>query len=80
MAVMVVMAAAVVGALNLGLLDSLKSINCRIKGNVSRNGERIYHMPSDRYYGVTRINPNFNERWFCTEAEAQAAGWRRARR
>ena len=54
---------------------------CRIKGNVSYNrGTRIYHMPGDRDYSRTRIDPSRGERWFCTEAEARAAGWRRAGR
>lgn len=51
---------------------------CRIKGNISANG-KIYHLPGQRDYDRTRINPSNGERWFCTEAEARAAGWRRAR-
>ena len=54
---------------------------CRIKGNVSYNrGKRIYHMPGDRDYARTRIDPSRGERWFCSEAEPRAAGWRRAGR
>lgn len=56
-----------------------KSRRCRIKGNISRNGRRIYHVPGGRYYGKTRINTSRGERWFCTESEARAAGWRRSR-
>lgn len=52
---------------------------CRIKGNISASG-RIYHMPGQRDYTRTRINTDRNERLFCTEAEARAAGWRRAKR
>lgn len=54
--------------------------NCRIKGNISRGGERIYHMPGQEFYDRTRIDTAQGERWFCTEAEARAAGWRRAQR
>ncbi|MGM0583236.1 MAG: thermonuclease family protein [Pseudomonadota bacterium] len=50
---------------------------CVIKGNISGNG-RIYHMPGQRWYARTRISPGKGERWFCSEAEARAAGWRRA--
>ena len=50
---------------------------CAIKGNVSQHG-RIYHMPWDRWYGRTRIDPTRGERWFCDEREAREAGWRRA--
>jgi endonuclease YncB( thermonuclease family) len=51
---------------------------CRIKGNISRNGKRIYHLPSGRYYAATKINEGKGERWFCSESEAKGAGWRRS--
>ncbi|HEV2126434.1 MAG TPA: hypothetical protein VGW38_27055, partial [Chloroflexota bacterium] len=53
---------------------------CRIKGNISSSGERIYHMPFHEYYGRTKINEDAGEAWFCTEEEALRAGWRRALR
>ncbi len=53
---------------------------CLIKGNVSSKGERIYHVPGGRYYERTKINAAKGERWFCTEAEAQEAGWRASKR
>jgi endonuclease YncB( thermonuclease family) len=53
---------------------------CRIKGNVSANGERIYHLPWQHAYGKTRIDRASGERWFCSETEALSAGWRRALR
>ena len=46
---------------------------CVIKGNHSRRGEWIYHLPGMPYYSQTRA-----EQMFCSEAEAQAAGYRRA--
>jgi hypothetical protein len=52
--------------------------SCNIKGNISATGERIYHLPYQRYYAVTRISLLRGERWFCSEAEARAAGWRRS--
>lgn len=52
---------------------------CAIKGNVSSKGERIYHVPGSRSYAATKIDQRKGERWFCTEAEAQAAGWRTPR-
>lgn len=53
---------------------------CNIKGNVSiGSGERIYHVPGQRYYAATVIRPEYGERWFCSEAEARSAGWRKAR-
>ena len=53
--------------------------DCPIKGNISANG-RIYHMPGQRDYDRTVIHTERGQRWFCSEAEAQAAGWRPARR
>ncbi|MFK7862379.1 MAG: thermonuclease family protein [Granulosicoccus sp.] len=50
--------------------------DCPIKGNINRKGDRIYHTPWSRSYKRTRIDTDKSERWFCTEAEALAAGWR----
>lgn len=52
---------------------------CRIKGNISGNG-LIYHRPGQEHYAKTGIDTGRGERWFCTEAEARAAGWRAALR
>lgn len=49
---------------------------CPIKGNINGKGMRIYHTPWSRSYARTSINVARGERWFCDEAEAQAAGWR----
>ena len=55
------------------------SVACAIKGNINGEGEKIYHTPASPAYAKTRINTRTGERYFCTEAEAQAAGWRAAR-
>lgn len=52
---------------------------CNIKGNVNTRGERIYHVPGQKYYEETRISASHCDRWFCSEEEARAAGWRRSR-
>lgn len=52
---------------------------CPIKGNISRRG-RLYHTPWSPWYNRTRISTARGERWFCSEAEARAAGWRPAHR
>jgi hypothetical protein len=52
---------------------------CAIKGNISKEGERIYHLPGQRYYDKTVISPEKGERWFCTGEEAEENGWRRAK-
>jgi endonuclease YncB( thermonuclease family) len=53
---------------------------CPIKGNIGKSGIRIYHVPGGAYYGKTRIDEARGEAWFCSEAEARAAGWRRSKR
>ena len=53
--------------------------SCAIKGNISGGG-KIYHIPGQENYSVTKINNSKGERWFCSEAEAVTAGWRRAKR
>jgi endonuclease YncB( thermonuclease family) len=54
--------------------------SCIIKGNINGKGERIYHMPFQRYYSRTHVDIRRGERWFCTEDEALSAGWRRSLR
>lgn len=49
-------------------------VGCVIKGNRSRRGEWIYYLPGMPYYAETNA-----EEIFCSEAEARAAGYRRAR-
>jgi endonuclease YncB( thermonuclease family) len=49
---------------------------CIIKGNINARGERIYHAPWSRSYDETQVTAARGERWFCTEGEAVAAGWR----
>jgi endonuclease YncB( thermonuclease family) len=55
------------------------SSECVIKGNINRKGERIYFRPGQLDYArVDMSKPG--KRWFCTEQDAQAAGWRPAAR
>ena len=42
------------------------------------DGEKIYHLPGCGSYAKTQIDESHGERWFCTETEAQTAGWRKA--
>lgn len=65
-----------------GFQDSVKeeekqeqTNGCTIKGNISSLGEKIYHVPDGQYYEVTKP-----EEWFCTEKEAQDAGYRKSKR
>ncbi len=54
------------------------SASCNIKGNISSGG-KIYHLPGCSSYNQTVINEVQGERWFCTEEEAVAVGWRKAK-
>lgn len=80
-----VIVAALIGLAGMSALNSPAgaasrgSSQCDIKGNVNTRGERIYHMPGDEYYDKTRISASHGERWFCSEEEARAAGWRRSK-
>ena len=50
---------------------------CLIKGNINSKGVKIYHTPwGSRHYNRTRINTKKGEKWFCSEADAIAEGWR----
>lgn len=52
--------------------------SCVIKGNINSSGEMIYHLPGCSSYNVTKIDESRGEKWFCSESEALAAGWRKA--
>lgn len=50
-----------------------RDYGCVIKGNRNRKGQWIYHVPGMPYYAATKA-----EEIFCSEADARAAGYRRA--
>lgn len=51
--------------------DSTGCADPQVKGNINSRGEKIYHVPGGAYYDRT-----IPEDWFCTEADAEAAGFR----
>lgn len=53
---------------------------CAIKGSISADGTRVYHLPGGAFYPHAGVDPSRGERWFCSEGEAQAAGWQRSTR
>jgi len=64
-----------------GVCDYSGTTQAVIKGNISQTtGEKIYHVPGGEFYDKTVIDEAAGERWFCTEQEAVAAGWRRSKR
>lgn len=51
----------------------------QIKGNVSyKSSEKIYHVPGSHSFDETVINSGYGEKMFCTEQDAQEAGFRKA--
>ncbi|WP_051380691.1 thermonuclease family protein [Bradyrhizobium sp. WSM1743] len=62
------------------LLSDPPSSECLIKGTVDRNGERIYYLPGQLGYEEIDMTKKSGERWLCSEAEAEATGWRKAAR
>lgn len=61
------------------LINATPAGGCKIKGNVSKKGVRIYHVPGQKYYSKTVISERDGERWFCSEDEARQAGWRKSK-
>jgi hypothetical protein len=51
----------------------------RIKCNISKNGEKIYHLPTDKLYNVTKIDPKKGEMYCVTEEEAIVKGFARSK-
>lgn len=52
---------------------------CPIKGRVTASG-RVYLLPWSSDYAAARVQKAKGERWFCSENEAQGAGWKAATR
>jgi micrococcal nuclease len=52
---------------------SAKCAQPKIKGNINAKKEKLYHVPGGRYYEETKA-----EAMFCSEDEAQAAGYRKS--
>lgn len=50
---------------------------CPIKGAVGTDG-KVYVLPWSREYDRVKVRAGRGERWFCSEQDARAAGWRLA--
>ncbi|MGB9707620.1 MAG: thermonuclease family protein [Microgenomates group bacterium] len=52
---------------------------CNIKGNIDKNTyQKFYHLPGCKHYNEVVIEKDIGERYFCTEEEAQKAGFKKA--
>ena len=57
-----------------------KKEGCIIKGNYREaSNSRIYHTPDCFNYDKITIKPGTSDRWFCTEDEAEEAGFRKSK-
>ncbi len=67
------------GSRSPSLITSFTKPGCKIKGNISKSsGRKFYHVPGAEDYELTVIDQIKGEKWFCTESEALANGWRKA--
>jgi len=48
--------------------------DCDIKANI-RSGKKFYYLPDCLYYDQVVVDQSFGDRWFCTEQQAQDAGF-----
>lgn len=52
---------------------------CNIKGNLDKNStKKLYYLPNCAQYNFTIVEKDLGENWFCTEIEAQKAGFTKA--
>lgn len=61
--------------------ENLAQPECNIKGNIDKNSSKDpkkYYLPNCAQYQFTIIEKDQGEAWFCSEKEAQAAGFIRA--
>lgn len=49
-----------------------------VKGNISQDGRKLYHLPGMRNYQQVKIDEAKGERVFCDEQSAIDAGWSKA--
>ena len=52
----------------------------KIKCNIGKSGEKIYHLPFDQQYDHIVISPEKGECYCMTVAEAESLGFRRAKK
>lgn len=60
-------------------MTNTKNPNCTIKGNIDRT-RKTYHIPGCTQYPFAVVEEDVGEQWFCTEKEAQNAGYIKSER
>jgi endonuclease YncB( thermonuclease family) len=60
--------------------QNIQNPDCNIKGNIDKsNQEKTYHFPGCQEYDRTIVELDIGEQWFCSEQEAQNAGYTKAK-
>lgn len=58
--------------------ENLDNPQCVIKGNIDEKGRKLYYSPGCAQYKFVVVEKDIGEEWFCSEEEAQKAGFSRA--
>jgi endonuclease YncB( thermonuclease family) len=61
--------------------ENLSQPDCVIKGNIDASNQSLkrYYFPGCAQYEFTIVEKDRGEQWFCTEKEARAAGYTKAK-
>jgi len=60
-------------------MENLENPKCVIKGNIDKAiGTRLYYYPGCAQYKFAIVEKDIGEDWFCTERQAQKAGFKKA--
>lgn len=60
--------------------ENIDNPKCNIKGNIGKHDrEKYYHLPNCAEYNRTVVELHLGEQWFCTENEAQKAGYTKSK-
>ena len=59
-------------------MTTIQDVDCPIKGN-HRAGENVYHLPGCPNYTEVIIDESYGDHWFCSQDEAESAGFRKAK-
>ncbi|PIS09431.1 hypothetical protein COT75_01375 [Candidatus Beckwithbacteria bacterium CG10_big_fil_rev_8_21_14_0_10_34_10] len=61
--------------------ENLTEPDCLIKGNIDKNSpKRLYYFPGCAQYDFTIVEKDLGEDWFCSEKEAQKAGFEKSKK
>jgi len=58
--------------------ENIENSECNIKGNQDY-GPKIYHLPGCLDYDRTLVDLDLGDKWFCSEKEANKAGFERSK-